>query len=53
VNLSVGFVRDDGRGSPPMEPVPQARTVVSAIAEQLLGRSGTSNQSLPLSADQK
>jgi len=30
--LSVGFVRDDGRGSAPMEPAAQGRTVVSAIA---------------------
>ena len=44
--LSVGFVRDDGRGSAPVEPAAQGRTVVSAIAEQLLGRSGTSDQSL-------
>src|SRR6185437_15276892 len=44
--LSVGFVRDDGRGSAPMEPAAQGRTVVSAIAEQRLGRSGTSDQSL-------
>ena len=44
--LSVGFVRDDGRCSAPMEPAAQVGTVVSAIAEQLLGRSCTSDQLL-------
>jgi len=44
--FSVGFVGDDWRGPATLEPVPQFRTVVSAVAKQLLGWSGSADQSL-------
>jgi hypothetical protein len=42
----VGLVRDDGRSPASVEPITQFRTVVSAVAKQLLGRLGSPDQAL-------
>jgi hypothetical protein len=44
--LAVRLVGNDGLGAALRQPMPQRRAVIGLVAEQLLGRLGTTDQAL-------